>query len=96
MVFVLAGCSGGDNDETVVPAEWCQTTTGVFWELDHATAGASYDALQEWVDLSPDEIRGSVERVARVLRGSPDARKPSRFAKERSEIESFAREHCAT
>jgi hypothetical protein len=91
--LALATLSACGRDEAA-PTEWCVTTTRLMYVLDQHSTTAEYKTLDEWRELSPDDIRPQADRAAAVLSRYPVDAKNRELVAAREEIEACADDRC--
>ena len=91
-VLALAGCGGGESE--AVPARWCDQTKHLLYLLDQHSTTDDAEALADWEESAPEDIRGSTAQAADVLRRYPVDTHNTQLVAAREDLETYADDRC--
>ena len=92
LVVALSGC-GGDG-EKAAPVAWCSNTGQLIYLLDQHSTTMDAEALREWEETAPEDMRSAAAQMGAALRRYPvDADAPDLVAA-RNKIEVYAEGSC--
>ena len=92
LVVGLVGC-GGDG-EKAAPAAWCNDTGQLMYLLDQHSTTMDAEALREWEETAPEDVRPAAAQMGAALRRYPVDANASDLVAARNEIEVYAKGSC--
>ncbi len=92
LVVALVGC-GGDGDKAA-PVAWCNNTGQLMYLLDQHSTTMDVEALREWEETAPENVRSAAAQMGAALRRYPVDANASDLVAARNEIEVYAAGSC--
>ena len=92
-LLALAGCGGGDEKDAA-PVAWCNNTGQLIYLLDQHSTTMDTEAIGDWPESAPDDIRSAAAQMATALRRYPVDAHAVDLVAARKEIEAYAEDSC--
>jgi hypothetical protein len=92
LVVTFVGC-GGDG-EKAAPVAWCNNTGQLIYLLDQHSTTMDTEAVREWEETAPEDVRSAAAQMAAALRRYPVDANASDLVAARNEIEVYTEGSC--